>query len=64
MEGRVAEGVQIGMPALNGVYVVSRDGELVEDDARGNGGGGIEDERAWLLSKNKRGRREELRKGL
>lgn len=64
MEGRVAEEEQIGMPALNGVYVVSRDGELVEDDARGNGGGGIEDERAWLLSKNKRGRREELRKGL
>lgn len=52
------------MPALNGVYVVSRDGELVEDDARGNTGGGIEDERAWLLSKNKRGRRGELRKGL
>lgn len=52
------------MPALNGVCVVSRDGELVKDDARGNGGGGIEDERAWLLSKNKRGRRGELRKGL
>lgn len=64
MESRDAEGVRIGMPALNGVCVASRDGELVKDDARGNGGGGIEDERAWLLSKNKRGRRGELRKGL
>lgn len=64
MESRDAEGVRIGMPALNGVCVVSRDGELVKDDARRNGGGGIEDERAWLLSKNKRGRRGELRKGL
>lgn len=64
MESRDVEGVWIGMLVLNGVCVVSWDGELVKDDVRGNGGGGIEDEWVWLLSKNKWGRRGELRKGL